>query len=137
MALPHLQVVITHDTQERDDGVQDGQTAKRRRHVARALLQDKVLQRTLVLLLRRGPAPPVPGILVVRVVASHLGDEDTLGQVNGERQRWGNTVGLLTAYFVEEEDEVDGEGDKQRQEAQVVEVSGQVVLSKQPMRKTD
>lgn len=40
-------------------------------------------------------------------------------------------VNMLPAYFVEEEDEVDGEGDEQRQEAQVVEVSGQVVLPKQ------
>lgn len=40
---------------------------------------------------------------------------------------------MLPAYFVEEEDEVDGEGDKQRQEAQVVEVPGQVVLSKKWM----
>lgn len=110
--------------------MQDGQAAQRRRHVARALLQDKVLQRALVLLLA-GPAPPVPGILVLRVVAGNLGDGDTPGRLTGSDGSGGNMVNTLPAYFVEEEDEVDGEGDKQRQEAQVVEVSGQVVLSKQ------
>lgn len=37
----------------------------------------------------------------------------------------------LQAYFVEEQNEVDGEGDKKRQEAEVVEVSGQVILGEQ------
>lgn len=37
---------------------------------------------------------------------------------------------MLRAYFVEEQDEVDCEGDKQREEAEVVEVSGQVILPK-------
>lgn len=32
------------------------------------------------------------------------------------------------AYFVEEQNEVDSEGDKKCQEAEVVEVSGQVIL---------
>lgn len=39
----------------------------------------------------------------------------------------------LQAYFVEEKNEVDGKGDKKRQEAEVVEVSCQVILWKQPL----
>lgn len=82
----HLQVVVTHNTQERYDGVQYGQAAKGRRHVAGALLQDKVLQRALVLLLG-GPATPIPGILVIRVVASNLGDGETTGRFTGSETR--------------------------------------------------
>lgn len=37
----------------------------------------------------------------------------------------------LQAYFVEKQNEVDSKGDKKRQEAEVVEVSGQVILWKQ------
>lgn len=37
----------------------------------------------------------------------------------------------LQAYFVEEQNEVDSKGDKKCQEAEVVEVSGQVILWKQ------
>lgn len=37
----------------------------------------------------------------------------------------------LQVYFVEEQNEVDSKGDKKRQEAEVVEVSGQVILWKQ------
>lgn len=35
---------------------------------------------------------------------------------------------LFQAYFVEEQNEVDSKGNKKCQEAEVVEVSGQVVL---------
>lgn len=41
---------------------------------------------------------------------------------------------MSQAYFVEEQDEVDCEGDKQREEAEVVEVSGQVILPKQSIQ---
>lgn len=72
-AILHLQVVVTHDTQERYDCVQYGQAAKRRRHVTRALLQDEILQCTLVFLLCRS-APTIPGVFIVRVVTSNLRD---------------------------------------------------------------
>lgn len=38
------------------------------------------------------------------------------------------TMPSFQAYFVEEQNEVDGKRDKKCQEAQVVEVSGQVIL---------
>lgn len=79
-ALLHLQVVVTNYTQERNDCVQYGQAAKCRRHVTRALLQDEILQCTLVFLLCSS-APAVPGIFIVRVVTSNL--RDTFSVVTG------------------------------------------------------
>ena len=39
----YLQVIVSHHTQEGDDGVQDGQEAECGGHVASALLEDEVL----------------------------------------------------------------------------------------------
>lgn len=70
-----LQVVISHDTQERDDGVQDRKTAKRWRHVARALLEDEVLERPFIILLPHSAAT-IPRVFIVRGLASYLEDEE-------------------------------------------------------------
>lgn len=62
--LQYLQVVVSHHTQEGYDRVQYSQEAERRRHVARALLQHEVLQRTLVFLLP-GSASAIPGVFII------------------------------------------------------------------------
>lgn len=71
LVLVHLQVIVSHYTQERYDCMQYGQTAKRWRHVACALLQDEILQCTLILLLPSSSST-IPGVFIVRVITSHL-----------------------------------------------------------------
>lgn len=68
-ALLYLQVVVSHHTQEGDDGVQYRQAAERRRHVARALLQHEILQSAFSFLFPPGSTSAVPRIVIV---AGHL-----------------------------------------------------------------
>lgn len=120
----YLQVVISHHAQERYDGVQYGQTAEGWRHVTCALLQDEVLQRTLLFLLA-APPPTVPRVLVI---ARHLEREESVTAVAAESSSSNIAASI---YFVEEQDEVDRKGHEERQETEVVEVPGQIVLWKE------
>lgn len=64
LVLLHLEVVVSHYTQERYDCVQYSQTTKRWRHVTCALLQHEILKCALVLLLP-GSSSTIPGVFIV------------------------------------------------------------------------
>lgn len=73
----HLQTVVADQAEQRDDGVEHGQEAQSRQHVAGALLQDELVhveERVLVVLLIAAPA-----VLTVFLFVTLAGDLNSTG----------------------------------------------------------